>query len=1006
MQNIFWITKTLVKSLTICLLLVLPIYVSGQVNPINTSEIDKLSTQFIEAQTDKDREFIIENNQNLTRPLINEVGKKLSVLIRKAEYDRVQALCDFIVRISEKLNYKEGMATGKYLNGEMAANKGDFKQALELFEDSLKLIETSDDKSLIATLLNGIGSVNFSLGNYEQSLEYHHRSLKIREELGDKAGIARSLGNIGLVHNYRGEHAEALDYYQRSLKIREELDDKPGISKSLNNIGILYFFQGNTTQALDSFLKALKLQEALGEKLEIARSLGNIGNIYGMQGNYAQALDYYVKSLKMHEEIGEKFGMARSLGNIGNIHNFQGNFPQAIDYYLKTLKIQEEIGDKAGVSETMGNIGSIYNHQGDYVQALNYYQKSLKLEESAGNKRGIAKSLNDIGSVYRNRGDYAKSLEIYDKAIAIHKEIKDNPSYAYALDGIAEVYLLQKDFQKAIDYSEQAASIASQSGMPDIYYHTLWIQGRAYLDLNKRDLAKRSLLKSISTIEGLRALSAGSESSQQQYFQDKITPYISMVELLIMENDSSQAFSYSERAKGRVLLDVLRSGKANLSKAMTSKEIEQDQAFTSEIASLNTQIARESQKEKPNKSRIDNLKSKLDKVRLEHEAFQTSLYALHPEIKIHRGEIPLFSINDASAIIDRNTAMLEYTIADNATYLFVLTKAQGSDKVDLKTYTINIKKKDLENIIKDFHDKIGSRNLAIRKSAENLYDLLVKPAETQLKGVTKLCIVPDGTLWDLPFQALDKNSSRWMIEDYSIFYAPSLSVLREIWKNPAVPSSAEKTELLAFGNPKIDTSTMEKMKSLYRDELLAPLPHAEKEVAALAAIYGKDRSTVLIGEKAKEGVVKAEANKYRILHFATHGVLDDKNPMYSKLMLTSEDGSKEDGMLEAWEIMRMDLKADMAVLAACETARGKVSAGEGVIGMSWAMFVAGVPTTIVSQWKVDSKSTSSLMIDFHKNIRNKQSKAEALRNAALKLMKSGSTHPYFWAGFVVIGGGQ
>ena len=166
--------------------------------------------------------------------------------------------------------------------------------------------------------------------------------------------------------------------------------------------------------------------------------------------------------------------------------------------------------------------------------------------------------------------------------------------------------------------------------------------------------------------------------------------------------------------------------------------------------------------------------------------------------------------------------------------------------------------------------------------------------------------------------------------------------------------------------------------------------------------------------EAREGVVKTEAPKYEVLHFATHGLLDNRNPMFSYLTLAQTAGDpNEDGLLEAREIINMDLHAKLAVLSACQTARGWVGAGEGVIGMSWALFVAGVPTTVASQWKVDSASTTSLMIDFHRrltmrpaNPKLKETKAEALRQAALGLLRNERyRHPFYWAGFVMIGDG-
>jgi len=175
-------------------------------------------------------------------------------------------------------------------------------------------------------------------------------------------------------------------------------------------------------------------------------------------------------------------------------------------------------------------------------------------------------------------------------------------------------------------------------------------------------------------------------------------------------------------------------------------------------------------------------------------------------------------------------------------------------------------------------------------------------------------------------------------------------------------------------------------------------------------LYGAARSKIYVGAEAREDRAKKEAGAFQVLHFATHGVLDNAAPMYSHLALAQGD-KNEDGLLEAWELMQMDLHADLAVLSACETARGRFGAGEGVIGLTWALFVAGTPATVVSQWKVESASSRELMLGFHRNLRalsrEPAPKAEALRQAALKLMKNPSTsHPFYWAGFVLVGDGR
>jgi CHAT domain-containing protein len=219
-------------------------------------------------------------------------------------------------------------------------------------------------------------------------------------------------------------------------------------------------------------------------------------------------------------------------------------------------------------------------------------------------------------------------------------------------------------------------------------------------------------------------------------------------------------------------------------------------------------------------------------------------------------------------------------------------------------------------------------------------------------------------------------------------------------------SSTAAPTLLALGNPALGKEAIERATFALRDGKFEPLPEAESEVKALGQLYGATHSKVFTGAAAREDRAKAEAASMRVLHFATHGVLNNASPMYSHLVLAQSE--KEDGLLEAWELMQMDLQADLAVLSACETARGKFGAGEGVIGLSWALFVAGVPSTVVSQWKVESAATRDLMIGFHRNLRvANTTKAAALRQAALSVMKKPATsHPFYWAGFVLVGDGK
>ena len=184
------------------------------------------------------------------------------------------------------------------------------------------------------------------------------------------------------------------------------------------------------------------------------------------------------------------------------------------------------------------------------------------------------------------------------------------------------------------------------------------------------------------------------------------------------------------------------------------------------------------------------------------------------------------------------------------------------------------------------------------------------------------------------------------------------------------------------------------------------MPEAEEEVRAAAELFGRARSRLHIGADAVEEKAKEKARRFDVIHFATHAIIDDQSPMYSHLVL-ARAGDREDGLLEAWEMMSLNLDADLTVLSACDTARGGVHPGEGLMGMTWALFAAGCPSTIASEWKVSSPSTAALMIEFYRHwLRGCDSKAQALRKARLSMIRDPRhRHPFHWAAFVLLGAG-
>ena len=853
----------------------------------------------------------------------------------------------------------------------------------------------------------------------------------IAERIGDEQGVAYAVNTLGVNYYTRGEYQQALELFEFQLTLEAARRDRSVTARTFNQIGMIKRFYGDITAALDWLQRSQRLAEEAGDKRLLSNALNNLGLIYREMGDYARALDYFEKSLTLNEALGEKVFLSMSLNNIGTIHGTQGNEAQALEYFERALKLGRAADDKNMIAFGLNNIGITYYRHREYPRALEYYQESLALREQMNDKRGAALTLNNIGLLHREQGDHKKALDYYQRSLAIREKLDDQSGMAYALNHIGHLHYLQGDHQQALQISKRVIDIATRLVNPELIWRGYEIAGRAHTALKQFDEAEKALTSSINTVEQLRHRVGGGELARQRFFEDKLLPYMAMVELAVSRNRPVDVLTYSELAKARTLLDVLRNGRIPINKAMSPEEQEMERISNAELTALNAQIYEERQRPKPNVDRLADLEPRREKARMAYEAFLTSLYVKHPELKVQRGEATPITATEAAALIpDPATAIVEFVVDEDRSYLMVLTRdRKAASPLKLTLHPIKITANQLSDRVNEFRRMLAERDLNYQDAARQLYDLLLKPAEEQLRGKKTLCIVPDRALWELPFQALQPKTGTHLIEDVALFYAPSLSVLREVTKRrtPATPpvslsdeirvsdlrgsSSRSPKMLLAFGNPQLTGGPGGRLRG-DDAERFGPLPEAEEEVKTLGRLYGAVRSRVFIGPEAREGVVKTEAPQYEVLHFATHGLLDNRNPMFSFLTLaqTAEDPN-EDGLLEAREILNMDLQAKLAVLSACQTARGRVGAGEGVIGMSWALFVAGVPTTVASQWKVDSASTTSLMIDFHRRLtmrqaRSKESKAESLRQAALKLLRTERhRHPFYWAGFVMIGDG-
>ena len=953
---------------------------------------------------------VLAQSQSAASSEVNDLAAALVRAESEQEQDRLLA------EKKELMNGSLSVALNELVDS--LDKKGDYAQAARAAQLAVRIAERIGDRVRLGYALCDLGMINNRLNRVEQALDCFQKGLAIFEEAGDKKGKARALNETGDTYSTQRRYDQALAYYDKALAASQEAGDKRLTAATLSNLGLAHTSLGHYELGLEFYQKGRVLSEELNDQVLIARALNNISTHYIAQGRYAEALEYLQKSLKMNEDMGSaasKLSQAIRLQNIGLIYRRQGRLDQALEHYHKSLQLMEELGDKLRIADLHNNIGVVYKTQGLYDQALEWLQKGLERYEGMKVKGGAARALNNIGDIYRLQGRHDQALETLNKSLRLRTENNDRGGISLTLNNLARLYQDQGKNAEMLEVSRRAASLAEGINGREELWNAQEHIGRALRALGKPAEARRSFLDAIATVESLRHEVAGGGQQQQSFLENRLSPWLGMIDLLVSEQGYAEALSFAEQSKARVLLDALQAGRASLRQSLSQAERQAEEEQRLRLVSMNSQLTNELRRDKPDSSRVAELKATIEKARLEYEDFETGLYVAHPELKVKRGEAPIIKAEELAALLpDGASALLEYVVADDETYLFAATKAAGKAEAEVRVYTLRVKRDDLAKQVEAFRGQLARRDLGFRASALKLYELLLKPADAQLRGKTNLIIAPDATLWDLPFQALLSGSNRFLIEDAAIAYAPSLTALREMTRRRKNQSATTaQTTLLALGNPMLGRETVNRAALTVRDGKLGPLPEAEQEVKALRRLYGISRSKVYIGAEAREDRVKSEAGQARILHFATHGMLNNASPMYSHLAL-AEGGANEDGLLEAWELMRLDLKADLAVLSACETARGRIGAGEGMIGLSWAMFIAGVPSIVVSQWKVDSAGTRDLMVNFHRALisqpeagRARATKTEALRQAALKLMKNDETsHPFYWAGFVLVGDGR
>lgn len=875
--------------------------------------------------------------------------------------------------------------------GRDARNKGLIERVRRAYEAAVEVAVRTNASQLHALALNNLGLLAYDQGDIQEALDWYAKSLAISEEMGDDNGIARTLNNMGAAYSFANALDSARVTLERSLEIGQRLQSPRLIANALNNLAILDGMRGDYGRALAALQRSYEIEGPNASARNLTATRLNIGNLYFHQGDYIQASQQFEAALALADKAGIRQFSPIAMMGLGNVARERGDLEEAVRQLERSLVIFREINDKPNIANVLSMLAAALGEEGQHDRALAMLRESIELQQAMGGR--------DLP-------------HILTRMAALHNGMKNHR------DALAAV--------------AQAIGLAEPRELREVLWRGHLEAARAHRGLGETARAEAELSRAIVVIEDLRHHIAGAELEQRSFFENKLAPYHELIGLLVAQKRHAEAFACAERARSRVLVDVFRSGRTRL-ESLTAEEAMRDEQFQIRLASLNARVLNEQTASGPAGSRSGAAPSGValerDKVRLEYEAFRTGLYTRHSRLKLERGETNALNLDEALALSRaQRSAIVEFVVTETATYAFLLDGDRPGARV--QAFVLPITRKALTARVNELVQQIANRDVGFRVAAVDLHHVLLGDVTRALRPRRDLIVVPDGVLWQLPFQALLAPNGSYLIYERVLAYAPSVSALKLMTAEKQKRGHRSASRLLAFGNPawkpapanaapanaastdaaSTNASAMNgapTAAAALRADAFTPLPHAEDEVRRLGRLYGGARSLVRIGAEAAEARFKAEAADADVLHLATHGVLNDASPLYSYLLLASaKEGDRNDGLLEARELLRLDLRASLAVLSACDTGRGHVAAGEGVVGFSWALFVAGVPTVVVSQWKVDSASTSELMVEFHRRRRAGLSEARAMQAAVRSLRENPAyRHPFFWAPFIVVGAG-
>jgi CHAT domain-containing protein/Tfp pilus assembly protein PilF len=829
----------------------------------------------------------------------------------------------------------------------------------------------------LAGSLANMGLLRSDVGALAEAQAFHEKALTIQERVAPGSiDVAMTLNNLGIVAGERGLHHKAQVFYEKSLALKEQLvPGTPSLANTLGNLGLVLRRRGLYDQAEESLRRVLEIYERLVPgSLDVARALSNLGGVFELQGDLEQARAFSERALEMQRKVApEGVGVATELLSLGDLALEEGNLERAGPFYRQALAItRAKVPNTSKNAETLARMGLFEQRSGNRAEARRLFEESLALREKLAGEGGEPTfgfcGVFDLAVLAREEGDLVRAARLQSRCL------------------------------------ELRTSFAPGSYWVAVSHHEM---GRIEKARGHLAAARSHYLDALSALDAQVRNLGGSEEAKSRYrsFFTDLTG--EALELLVGMKREDEAFSVLERSRARSFLVLLARRDLDLGTDVPAPLEERRLLLAADYEKVQDQLAKLDATARPEEAAL--LERRLVELRGLQETLREEVREASPRVAALRDPVPL-DVAGARATLETGELLLSYSVGETKTVLFALAPEGG-----LTTHVLPLGRAALTAKIETFRRLILRRRSGpvsagpVLDAARGLGRDLLGPVAGRLSRARRVLVVPDGPLHVLPWGVLVRSKGRFLVEEKPLSVVSSATVLAELRKTRRDPL-AGPGGFVAFGDPAYPAPdgpqpTDARVRAAVLRGSLSPLPATRAEVEGIrGAAKGV---SAFLGSEATEERAKAIGRDARIVHFACHGILDERNPLDSALALAiPEKPGRDNGLLQAWEVLEsIRLDADLVTLSACETALGVEERGEGIVGLTRAFQWAGARSVVASLWNVSDESTAELMKELYRRLAFGMPKDEALRLAQVSLVAKGGDagHPFFWAAFELLG---